>query len=173
MAHWTVVVSAERYQAERLFHHELLELSGVEGPAAGDEMVLVAAGPEPVVFGLGRMRAGGVAYTHRLFDEPLPADGLAPDEPGAYRLDDAGFAALAGRIGVEHRVDAPKQTWLVSVDLPIEATSPAEAVRTFWTYVLRLGPSELPAFVSPSGDELAMQAYVLGEQTNLDPEEED
>jgi hypothetical protein len=138
----------------------------------------VVAGEEPVVFGLGRVKAGGVeaggiAYTHRLLDKPLPAGGLVPDEPGAYRLDGAAYAAVAGRIGVEHRVDAPKRTWLVSLDLPIEACSPAEAVRTFWTYVTRLGPTELPAFVSPSGDELAMQAYVLGEETNLDPEEED
>jgi len=32
---------------------------------------------------------------------------------------------------------------------------------------------ELPAFVWPYGDELAMQAFVLGEETNLDPEEDD
>ncbi len=173
MAHWTVVVPAERYEAERLYHHESLELAGVDGPAEGDEVVLVAAGAEPVVFGLGRAGAGGIAYTHRLFDRPLPAGGLAPSGPGAHPLDDAAYAEVAGRIGVEQRVDAPKATWLVSLDLPIEATSPAEAVRTFWTYVQRLGPTELPAFVWPSGDELAMQAYVLGEETNLDPEEDD
>jgi hypothetical protein len=171
MAHWAVVISTERYDAERLFHNE--SLSDVVGPAAGDEVVLVAAGPEPAIFGLGRAGTHDVVYTHRLLDEPLPADGLVPGEPGAHLLDEAGFAAVAGRIGAEHRVDAPKSTWLVSLDLPIEASSPAEAVRTFWTYVMRLGPRELPAFVSPSGDELAMQAYVLGEETNLDPEEED
>ena len=36
-----------------------------------------------------------------------------------------------------------------------------------------LGPRELPAFVSPSHDELAMQAYVLGAEANQDPEEDD
>jgi hypothetical protein len=173
MGHWSVVIPAERYRTERLFLNDAVELGGVQGPAAGDEVVLVAGGAEPVVFGLGRVGAGGVAYTHRLLDEPLPAAGLVPDEPGAHRLDDAAYAAVAGRIGVEHRVDAPKRTWLVSLDLPIEASSPAEAVRTFWTFVIKLGPTELPAFVSPSGDELAMQAFVLGEETNLDPEEED
>ena len=64
------------------------------------------------------------------------------------------------------------QTWLVSLDLPIEAPTPAEAVRLFWSYVRDLGPAELPAFVSPAGDELAMQAFVLGEEANQDPEEE-
>jgi hypothetical protein len=63
--------------------------------------------------------------------------------------------------------------WLISLDLPIEADSPAEAVARFWSYVKQLGPTELPVFVSPAGDELAMQAYLMGEQTNLDPEEDD
>ena len=38
---------------------------------------------------------------------------------------------------------------------------------------MELGPRELPTFVSPAGDELAMQAFVLGEEANLDPEEDD
>jgi hypothetical protein len=62
--------------------------------------------------------------------------------------------------------------WLVSVTLPIEADSPAEAVDEFWHYVTTLGPAELPAFVSPLRDELAMQAFVKGEPANLDPEED-
>ncbi len=53
------------------------------------------------------------------------------------------------------------------------AASPAEAVRQFWSYVAELGPAELPAFVWPSGDELAMQAFVLGAEANQDPEEDD
>jgi len=57
--------------------------------------------------------------------------------------------------------------------LPIEASAQAEAVRAFWTYTLQLGPRELPAFVSPLGDELAMQAFVLGEVANQDPEDDD
>ena len=66
-----------------------------------------------------------------------------------------------------------RKTWLVSVALPIEAANQAEAVRQFWSYVAELGPAELPAFVWPSGDELAMQAFVLGVEANQDPEEED
>jgi hypothetical protein len=62
--------------------------------------------------------------------------------------------------------------WLISLDLPIEADTPAEAVARFWAYVGQLGPAELPVHVSPAGDELAMQAYLMGEQTNLDPEED-
>ncbi len=65
------------------------------------------------------------------------------------------------------------RTWLVSLDLPIEADTAADAVREFWAYVRALGPDELPTFVSPTGDELAMQAMVAGEPVNLDPEEDD
>ncbi|QSB14091.1 hypothetical protein JQS43_21560 [Natronosporangium hydrolyticum] len=68
---------------------------------------------------------------------------------------------------------AQRQTWLVSLDLPIEAPTPAEAVAQFWDYLRELGPDELPAFVSPVEDELAMQAYVGGEQHDLDPEDDD
>jgi len=66
-----------------------------------------------------------------------------------------------------------RKTWLVSVALPIEAANQAEAVRQFWSYVEDLGPAELPTFVWPSGDELAMQAFVLGAEANQDPEEEE
>jgi hypothetical protein len=171
MAHWVVVVPPSQYEDERLVYRETLDVT-FDGPVDGDEAVLVAALPEPVVFGLGRFRGPGVAYTHRVFDDPQPADGLAPGEPGVYRLDASAFTAVAGKIGAPHRVDAAKSVWLVSLDLPIEASSGAEAVRIFWSYVQRLGPRELPAFVSPAGDELAMEAYVLGAHTNLDPEEE-
>jgi len=67
----------------------------------------------------------------------------------------------------------PRPTWLVSLDLPIEAATPTEAVDQFWNYVRELGPDELPTFVSPAGDELSMQAMLGGEPVNLDPEEED
>jgi hypothetical protein len=67
---------------------------------------------------------------------------------------------------------ADPRDWLVSVCLPIEADTPAEAVRAFWGYLGQLGPAQLPTFVSPSGDELALQAYLLGEPTDLDPEQD-
>jgi hypothetical protein len=38
---------------------------------------------------------------------------------------------------------------------------------------MELGPRELPAFVSPAGNELAMQAFVLGAEANQDPEEDE
>jgi hypothetical protein len=63
--------------------------------------------------------------------------------------------------------------WQVSVSLPIEADSAAEAVSDFWGYIRELGAAQLPAYVSPFGDELAMRAYLLGEPTNLDPEEDE
>jgi hypothetical protein len=95
------------------------------------------------------------------------------------RVDESLWAAYADQtLGVaaagEAADPAPKrQTWLVSLDLPIEASSAAEAVRQFWTYVADLGPRELPTFVSPAGDELAMQAMVAGVEVNLDPEEDE
>jgi hypothetical protein len=46
-------------------------------------------------------------------------------------------------------------------------------VRQFWSHVRELGPAELPTFVWPSGDELAMQAFVLGQEANQDPEEDE
>jgi hypothetical protein len=194
MAHWAVVVPVERYAAERLFLHETLELTGLDGPlpAVDDEVALVAGATEPVLFALGRVVARGgdsddpddpgsdeavtaldIRYTHRLFDAPLPADGLAGDGPGAHPIEAERFAALSDKVGAEHRVDGAKREWLVGLYLPIEAASQAEAVRAFWTYTLQLGPRELPAYVSPLGDELAMQAYVLGEVANLDPESDD
>lgn len=166
MAKWAVVVSEERFSQERLYASRFVP--GAELPA-GDEALLVAALEEPVVFGVARADgAGRLQYTVNLIDAPLPFTGKAGRlEPGAHRIDDAAFGAVSGT------GEAPaKKTWLVSVDLPIEASSPAEAVREFWAYVRDLGPAELPAFVWPVGDELAMQAFVLGAEANQDPEEE-
>ncbi len=69
-------------------------------------------------------------------------------------------------------VPRPLPSWMVSVALPIEAATRADAVREFWAYLRSLGPGELPAFVWPQGDELALEAYLLDEPTNLDPEED-
>jgi hypothetical protein len=76
-----------------------------------------------------------------------------------------------GWVGDTHPA-APRARWLVSVALPIEASSPAEAVREFWAYVDSLGPDELPAFVSPAADELAMRAFVMDREAALDPEDD-
>ncbi|GAB3968653.1 hypothetical protein GCM10027615_20960 [Plantactinospora veratri] len=84
-------------------------------------------------------------------------------------VDPAVYQELAGRVGPPPE----RRNYLVSLDLPIEAGSPAEAVRLFWAYVQELGPRELPAFVAPSDDELAMQAFVLGAEANQDPEEDE
>jgi hypothetical protein len=182
MAQWAVMISDERLEAERLFHHDTLDLpepAGGRRPQPGDAVVVLAGGAPPAVVATGRIAglapgdrvdpgALTVAYTQRCFDDPQPADGLALG--GAVTaLEPDIFRALVSRLA-----PAPDlRTWLVSVDLPIEASTPAEAVRRFWSYVMELGPRELPAFVSPSDDELAMQAYVLGEEASLDPEEED
>jgi hypothetical protein len=161
MGHRAVVISPERYAQERLVGNAEL---GVAGVPAGEQVVLIVATSPPVVFGLGRtVRDDTVRYTRRLFDTPLPADGLAegPVPPEVY-------ADLAARAGPP----APVRTWLVGVDLPVEADSPAEAVRRYWSYLRELGPSELPAYVAPIEDELAMQAYLVGAEASLDPEDD-
>lgn len=205
---WAVLIPADRYEAERLYHHDILELTGLEPPpeptpadvAAGapasdphrrwprpGDDVLVLGGEPPRVVALGRVvpTDGGdapdpddpqpaepgalaVAYTRRAFDEPVPADDLLIH--GLLSpVDRATYQSLAVRV----RPPGDTRTWLVSLDLPIEAPSPAEAVRQFWSYVMELGPRELPAFISPYGNELAMQAFVLGVEANQDPEEDD
>ncbi|MEU8252661.1 hypothetical protein AB0C06_00120 [Micromonospora inaquosa] len=187
---WAVLLPAERYEAERLVHHDTLELTGltdVPRPGPGDQVAVLVDAP-PRLVALGRVSAPGqrhredpddpqspaepvtlvVAYTRRAFDEPVPADLLTLDGP-VTALEPAAFRALADQLGPP----PARRTWLVSLDLPIEAGTPADAVRLFWSYVQELGPRELPAFVSPAGDELAMQAFVLGEQANQDPEEDD
>lgn len=187
---WAVLLPADRYDAERLVQHDTLELTGLETahrPAPGDPVAVVVDGEPPVLVALGRVASGVgteqdpddpgaddvptplvVSYTRRAFDEPLPVDGLVPEGPVTPLAADR-WQALADRLGPP----PPRRTWLVSLDLPIEAANPAEAVRIFWSYVRELGPRELPAYVSPSGDELAMQAFVLGAEANQDPEEDD
>ena len=190
MAQWAVVIPADQWATERLFEHDTLVVAvpatadgpgsapagpvgagpGAARPVVDDEILLVAG---PFVVGLGRLAKEGadelvIAYTRRAFDEPVAADGLTLTGP-VTEVAGSVFRHFAGRLGGVR----DRQTWLVSVDLPIEAATPAEAVRQFWSYVLELGPAELPAFVSPSGNELAMQAYVLGAQANQDPEEDE
>lgn len=183
-------MSRQRFEAERLIHHDSLDLTGLNGaprPAPGDEVVVVVEGAPPLVVALGRVRAAPaedrdpddpqagdgavplvVAYTRPFFDQPVPAEPLELRGP-TTPLDPEIYRALADRLG-----PAPtRRTWLVSLDLPIEAPSAAEAARVFWSYVMELGPRELPAFVSPAGNELAMQAFVLGAEANQDPEEDD
>jgi hypothetical protein len=165
MAHWAVTIPADRWATERLFERETLTLPpGAAQP--GDDVVLVA---DDRAVALGRFTAPGeITYVKRAFDEPPPADDLALTEP-LTALEQEAFRRVAERITGPRT----RKPWLVSVVMPIEAASPAEAVRQFWTYVAELGPAELPALVWPSGDELAMQAFVLGVEANQDPEEED
>jgi hypothetical protein len=122
-----------------------------------------------------------ISYGMRFFDRPRPApptvhlltagDVVRVDESEWAAFADESLAASAAPAMVP--ASEVRRTWLVSLDLPIEATSAAEAVRQFWTYVAELGPRELPTFVSPADDELAMQAMVGGVEVNLDPEEDE
>jgi hypothetical protein len=167
MGYWAVIIPADRWADERLFHHDTLT-AAVPGGRPGDDVLLVA-GDEPQAVALGRLTGPTeITYTRRAFDRPVPADDLKLTED-VTGLDAELFQRVAARLAGP----ADRKPWLVSVAMPIEADSPAEAVRQFWTYVAELGPAELPAFVWPSGDELAMQAFVLGVEANQDPEEED
>jgi hypothetical protein len=171
MAQWAVSIPADTWAEERLFQHDAVSVPG-KGPEAGDDVLLLAGEP-PRAVALGTVRDVGddmllVAYTRRAFDDSAAADDLTSAESvTALELDD--YRRIAAALGRERK----RRTWLVSLDMPVEAPTPAEAVRQFWSYVLELGPGELPAFVSPYGDELAMQAFVLGEEANLDPEEDE
>ncbi|NYT96722.1 hypothetical protein [Salinispora sp. H7-4] len=183
---WAVLLPPGRYEAERLVHHDTFELTGAEGtrPRLGDQVAVLADAPSRLVAlgrvtDIGDLRPEGpptdqveprlvITYTRRSFDTPVSADSLMVDGP-VTPLDPTAFQALADQLGPP----PPRQSWMVSLNLPIEAVSPAEAVREFWSYVQELGPGELPAFVWPSGNELAMQAFVLGEEANQDPEEDD
>jgi hypothetical protein len=178
MAHWAVIIPADRWATERLFQNDTLTVAVAPGPdpLVGDEVLLVAGGDEPRAVALGTVRDAHpdgallVAYTRRAFDEPVPVDDLKLDlDQPVAAVDPEVFRTLVGRLGG----DRDRRTWLVSVALPIEAISPAEAVRQFWSHVRELGPAELPTYVWPSGDELAMQAFVLGAEANQDPEEDD
>ncbi|MEV0728919.1 hypothetical protein [Polymorphospora sp. NPDC050346] len=192
MSAWAVTIPEGRFAAERLYHHETLELTGLDSrlrPGVGDPVLVVSEERKPQVVALGRVAqpAGAgvptdpddpesdtgeatlvVTYTRRAFDESVPADPVVVDGP-VVEIDRATYDEVAGRFAPQ----PDRRTWLVSLDLPIEASTPAEAVRIFWSYVAELGPRELPTFVSPSSDELAMQAFVLGEEANQDPEEDD
>ncbi|MGK5679374.1 hypothetical protein [Actinoplanes sp. URMC 104] len=176
MAQWAVIIPADRWATERLFHHDTVVVPGGAGPVGPDDEVLLVADGHVVAVAQAVKAEGDelvLAYVRRAFDQPVTADELGVgDEVRIAPVDPAVFRRLAGAIGGSSGA-ADRKTWLVSVALPIEAGTPAEAVRQFWSHVLELGPAELPTYVWPSGDELAMQAFVLGEEANQDPEEDD
>ncbi|GIE27878.1 hypothetical protein Ait01nite_009230 [Actinoplanes italicus] len=164
MAQFVVIIPEGQWATERLFQHDAVTVPASVAAEVGDEVLLVA---EEQVVALARVeKADGelaLAYLRRAFDEPVPV--ALSEGP----VDEATFRRFAERLGAP----ADRKPWLVSVAMPIEAANPAEAVRQFWSHVLELGPAELPTYVWPSGDELAMQAFVLGAEANQDPEEED
>ena len=171
MAQWAVGIPADTWATERLFQHDAVSVPG-KGPEAGDDVLLVAGDP-PRAVALGTVAEARddtllVTYARRAFDDPAPADELASAE-SVTALEPEDYRRMAATLERER----DRRPWLVSLDLPVEAPTPAEAVRQFWSYVLELGPAELPAFVSPYGDELAMQAFVLGGEANLDPEDDE
>src|SRR5437899_1184928 len=87
MRYWTVLISPDRYEAERVYHSDVLDLGDLESVAAGDRVVVVADVTPPVAYALGEVRsveaardpeddvADGrvvIAYTKRFVDLPQP-----------------------------------------------------------------------------------------------------
>ncbi|WP_433370951.1 hypothetical protein ACQPZX_46500 [Actinoplanes sp. CA-142083] len=173
MAQWAVIIPADQWATERLYHNETVTVAGGAGAVAPDEEVLLVADDHVVALTRAAKTDGDdliLTYLRRCFDDPAPAAGLVAGN-APVEVDAQEFRRLAAAIAGEPGPGTP--TWLVSLAMPIEAATPADAVRQFWTHVAELGPKELPTYVWPSGDELAMQAFVLGEEANQDPEEED
>ena len=172
---WAVLLPAGRYDAERLVHHDALELTLPAGAPAlrpGDPVAVLADEP-PRLVALGRVTP------------PRRADVAGDVHPAVVRH------AGAGRIGGGHRAgQRPRPGHLPRAGRPARPAAatphlagqprPADRGRVAGRggpalLVVRAGAGsgELPAFVSPSGDELAMQAFVLGVEANQDPEEDD
>jgi hypothetical protein len=200
MAGWAVIIPAEQWATERLYHHDSVTVPvSASAVGADDEVLLVAEGgvvalaraakpvgdnpadDEAANADAGRAGAAGddlvLTYLRRAFDAPVPAEALRLGETagttaGVAAVEPGVFRQIAARLGGEPPLPQRKE-WLVSVALPIEAGTPAEAVRQFWSHVQEMGPAELPTYVWPSGDELAMQVFVLGEEANQDPEEDE
>ncbi|WP_203815095.1 hypothetical protein [Paractinoplanes ferrugineus] len=172
MAQWAVILPGPQWATERLFHNEGLAVAGAAGAVAPDEEVLLVADGHVVALCRAAKTDGDdlvLTYLRRQFDAPVPAEGVGG--AGPVEVDPEFFRRLVSQLSGANAAGLP--SWLVSVALPIEAGSPADAVRQFWSHVRELGPAELPAYVWPSGDELAMLAFVLGAEANQDPEEED
>ncbi len=185
MRHWVGIISEQQFAIERLYARDVIGIAArpddAEAAEKGDPVVLVAAGRPTVLFGHGIIRGrsdeGGVLveYQVRIFDDPRPVPADVTPTPagvGLHSLPTAQFTRLSTLVDATVEASAGRSVWFVSVSLPIEASTRAEAVREFWTYVDKLGPMELPAYVWPLGDELDMQAFVQGAVANLDPEED-
>jgi hypothetical protein len=186
MAHW-LGVSAGPLVAKGSppqIRFEDARLTQAIRPADPVALITLAPAPRLVAFGeVGEAFSYGPAADRtasvwvrvtRHVDPPVEV-AVPESETGLHAITLGQFAALAELVGLagpatRHSHLPPE--WMVSVALPIEAESRADAVRAFWAYVQTLGPAELPAFVWPRGDELALQAYVLDEPVNLDPEED-
>ncbi|WP_433298371.1 hypothetical protein ACQP2F_43275 [Actinoplanes sp. CA-030573] len=173
MAQWAVTIPADQWATERLFHNDTVTLTGAADAVAPDDEVLLIADDHVVALARAAKTDGDdlvMTYVRRAFDAPVPATGL-PLAAVPVEVEPEVFRRLAAALSGEPGPAAP--SWLVSVALPIEAATPADAVRQFWTHMVELGPRELPTYVWPSGDELAMQAFVLGAEANQDPEEDE
>ncbi|GIE97802.1 hypothetical protein [Paractinoplanes rishiriensis] len=176
MAQWAVIIPADQWATERLFHNEAVTVAGGAGAVAPDDEVLLVADGRVVALTRAAKTDNDdlvLVYLRRSFDDPVPAGGLTLAPSGPVEVEPDLFRRLSASLAGGTAPAGALPSWLVSVALPIEAATPAAAVRQFWSHVLELGPVELPTYVWPYGDELAMQAFVLGEEANQDPEEED
>jgi hypothetical protein len=180
MAYWVGVVPGPVSPGDLPAQVKFEDVRLTRAVRPADPVALVALTPTPGLVGVGEI-GGLFAYgpagaqpasvwvrVTRRVDPPVEVP-APPNEPGLYAISPAGFVDIT-RTAQGARSLLPPE-WMVSVSLPIEAETRADAVRAFWAYVQSLGPTELPAFVWPRGNELALQAYVLGDPVNLDPED--
>src|SRR5262249_47516780 len=123
-----------------------------------DHVALVTLAPTPSLVGVGEVggffgygpaggqpASGWVRVTGRV-DPPVEVS-PPENEPGLYAISPARFVDITGT--TEGGLSQLPPEWMVSVSLPIEAETRADAVRAFWAYVQSLGPAHLPAFVWP------------------------
>src|SRR4051794_37650727 len=153
MAQWAVVIPADRWATERLFHHDSLTVPGSPSarPLPGDDVLLVTGGDQPGAVALGMIKdahpgAGDdapallVAYTRRVFDEPAPVGELKLDQP-VTAVEPEVFQRVAAGLGG----DRDRRAWVGSVAWAAGAVSTGGGGRKFWWYVNERGPAELPA----------------------------
>ena len=165
MSFWLLGLSSEEFTDQQAFAYDSVALPGGVAAPPQDGDVVAVAGPAGV-FAVADVKGGVAVYRSRA-DEVVSGE----VESGLRQISGERMASFTEPFADASGETGNRQDWLVTLSLPVEAASKAEAVRQFWSYVRSLGPAELPTFVAPYGKELDGQAYLLGVEHEQDPEE--